>query len=117
MKSKLWTAVKYLPAYLLCVLAVGFLWPRPYVLSGFLFLLAAFLLWRWHTRTDLCFFLLGALLGPLGELFAVARGAWEYPEPNGVVPIWLPLGWGISMLFLGRICLALAPPERPSRLG
>lgn len=94
--------LQLLPAYLACVLAAGLLWQRPRTLLLVYCLLSVILLWRWHTRSDLFFFFVPCVLGPLGELVAVKLGAWSYPEPNGVLPIWLPLAWGIAMLFMKR---------------
>jgi len=115
MTAKLAIVLRYSPAYVACVLGAGLLWQRPWLLLALYVGLSVALLLRWHTRADLYFFFLPCLLGPAGEGFAVYMGAWTYADPGRPLPPWLPLGWGISMLFLWRVSRALALEGSGSR--
>lgn len=91
--------------YVIAVALTAALWPRPSLLLGALVAWGAVLLWRWHTRSDLVFFFLSLVLGPLAEGVAIAAGAWAYTRPLWLIPVWLPLLWGIAALTLRRIAL------------
>ncbi len=103
-------ALSYLPLYMLCFGLASALWRSPGILAACYVVMSCFMLLRWHTRSDLAYFFLALALGPLGELVAVHYGAWKYaaPAPTLLIPIWLPLAWGISGLFLKKTTEALA---------
>jgi hypothetical protein len=58
---------------------------------------------KWHTKSDLIFYFVAFVLGPLGELIAIYFGAWGYTEPFYFIPIWLPFLWGIAALFMKKL--------------
>jgi hypothetical protein len=93
--------------YVVAVALTAVLWPRPWLLLGALIVWGGVLLWRWHTRSDLVFFFLSLVLGPLAEGVAIAAGAWAYTRPLWLIPVWLPLLWGIAALTLRRIALVV----------
>ncbi len=73
---------------------------------------AAFLLY-WNAPADLAVFIVAALLGSFGELWAMRSGLWIYTKPLfrnefllalGIpgVPVSLPMAWGLSAVFLTR---------------
>jgi hypothetical protein len=74
-------------------------------------LLSGFMLHRWHSRADLVSFLAAMALGTIADVVAVSFGVWEYSKPLYLIPIWLPLGWGIIGLFLKRVSGALVASE------
>ena len=90
------------------VMAIGWL-----VASKFIF-----------TKRDNCMFLIAALLGAAAEIVAVKFGAWQYVNPTYFgVPLWLPLLWGSSTVFIARLTEMLINPKlknvkpRKSRFG
>ncbi len=93
----------YLSIYALTVLLTSLLWQRPTTLTLAYALILLVLLWRSHSRSDLAYFGLAALLGPVGEFVAVGFGAWEYSLPLVRIPIWLPLAYGIVGLGLSKV--------------
>ena len=103
--------LSYVPIYLMCALSAGLLWRHPGFLFTIYLVTAAMLLYRWHTRADLFYFFVPFLLGPLGEIFAVGLGAWQYSKAALGVPLWLPLAWGIAMLFMKKTADALLNPQ------
>jgi hypothetical protein len=63
----------------------------------------------WHSRLDVSFFLVIALLGSLAEAVFVRFGAWHYANPTFLgVPLWFPLAFGTTGLIGGRLAQALA---------
>ena len=106
-KRSLGRVLLYLPIYLLLVGLAATLWSRPGLLAICYALMAGGMLWRWHTRTDLLFFVLAAVLGSLGEATAVRFGAWQYASTATGIPLWLPLAWGIVVLYLKHTTAAL----------
>ena len=94
--------------YALCIGLATLLWSSPIILSGCLVLIGALMLRRWHSKTELLFYFVAFCLGPLGEAIAVRSGAWVYSKPIFLIPLWLPLLWGIVGLFLKKLCESLA---------
>src|SRR5512134_459191 len=101
-----------LSIYVLCIVLTCLLWPSPIILSGCLLSIGVSMLIRWHSRTDLLFYFVAFVVGPLGEAFAVRSGAWTYAKPIFLIPLWLPLLWGIAALFLKKLCESLTAKEQ-----
>ncbi len=97
-----WRALLYLPLYLALIGLISALWSSPGLLTACCAVLAVGMLVRWHSRSDVLFFLVAAVMGPLGESVAVSFGAWQYALPWAGIPLWLPLGWGIAVLYLKK---------------
>ncbi len=58
----------------------------------------------WHGKHDIYLFVTAAFLGTVAEIVAVRFGAWQYSNPTLFsVPIWLPLLWGIAVVFINRV--------------
>jgi hypothetical protein len=93
--------------YILCIALVSMFWQRPMALSMCLIIIAVFMIYRWHEKSDLLFFFVAFLLGPAGEAIAIYFGAWKYAQPTYLIPIWLPFLWGTIALFLKRLCETL----------
>jgi hypothetical protein len=55
---------------------------------------------RWHTRSDLVFYFTAFVIGSVAESIAIYFGAWKYSKPFYLIPIWLPLLWGIAALIV-----------------
>jgi hypothetical protein len=96
-----------LSIYALCVALTGLLWSYPIILSACFVVMGILMLYRWHSKTDLVFCSIAFLLGPLGEMILIRSGAWRYAKPIYLIPLWLPLLWGIVVLFLKKLCEAL----------
>lgn len=94
--------------YVLCVVLVSLLWDRQVVLLACYLAVSVSMLYQWHAPSDVAFYGIAFLLGPLGEIAAVHSGAWQYSEPLYLIPIWLPFLWGIVGLFLKRVSEAFA---------
>ena len=88
-------------------LAIGLtsaLWSQPVVLTINLAVLTVIQLYKWHTKSDLVYFSVPFVLGPLAEGIAIYFGAWQYSKPVYLIPVWLPVLWGIAALFMKKIC-------------
>lgn len=97
--------------FVYCVGSASLFWERPVVVFICYLLLCGFMLRRWHSRADLVSFLAAMVLGTIADVVAVSFGVWEYSKPFFLIPIWLPLGWGIIGLFLKRVSGALVTSE------
>jgi putative membrane protein len=102
-----WDGGMVATVYVASLTLVCGLWPQPWTLLLGLLGVSAWMLQRWSQRSDRLFYFAGFVLGPLVELLAVSSGAWTYAKPLWVVPIWLPVLWGIASLFLKRLCATL----------
>jgi hypothetical protein len=58
---------------------------------------------KWHTKSDLCFYFVAFILGPIAEVAAIYSGTWTYSKSFFLIPIWLPFGWGIASLIIKKI--------------
>jgi hypothetical protein len=96
--------------YLACVALASFVWHKPAVLLFSLLIVTAIALYRWHSKTDVAFYLVALAFGTAADFVAVRFGAWGYSNWN-LVPIWLPLLWGIAGLLLNKIVEALTGSE------
>lgn len=60
----------------------------------------------WHGEKDILLFIIGGVLGTVGEFVCMKLGFWQYHYPflrSIGVPISLPLAWGLSAVIVGRI--------------
>jgi len=89
--------------YALSITLAALLWHNPVFLSICYVLISIFMLYRWHAKSDLIFYFVAVVLGPLGEVVAVYFGAWQYSKPLYLIPIWLPFLWGIAALFMKKL--------------
>ena len=100
-----------LSIYALCIVLVSLLWSRPVVLSVCLAVISVFLLGRWHSKGDVLFYAVAFVLGPVGEAIAIRSGAWAYSKPMWLIPLWLPIVWGVVALFLKNLVQSRLPTE------
>ena len=100
MKKELLTA---LGVYVLCVILAKSLWHFSSILALCYLCVSAFVLWRWYSASNLIFYFVAFILGPVGEIFAVHGGAWAYSKPLFLIPIWLPFVWGITALIIKKV--------------
>lgn len=89
--------------YALCIALVGSLWHKPVTLTICYVVISIVVLMKWHTKSDLLFYFITFILGPIGESVAIYLGAWKYSRPLYLIPSWLPFLWGICALFLKHI--------------
>ena len=101
-----------LSSYALSVVLVGLLWNRPVMLTICYVVVSIVMLMKWHTKSDLFFYLVAFALGPLGESAAIYFGAWKYSKPFYLIPLWLPFLWGICALFMKNISETLLKRSR-----
>lgn len=89
--------------YILSVALASLLWRYPAILTICYILISLIMLCQWHTKSDLVFYFIAFVLGPTGELVATNFGAWKYSKPTFLIPIWLPLLWGIALLCMKKL--------------
>lgn len=58
----------------------------------------------WHKKHDIYFYIIGAIIGTIGEIICVYFGVWRYKNPSLLgVPIWVPFAWGFAIILAKRI--------------
>jgi hypothetical protein len=97
--------------YGLSIALAAALWEHPLLLMGCYGFLSVLILLVWHEKADVIAYTTIAVLGPLGEAVAVYYGAWAYAKSSFLVPVWLPLLWGIAGLFLRRLLWMLTEKQ------
>jgi uncharacterized membrane protein YoaT (DUF817 family) len=96
-------------AFLVLVSCVSILWRYNLLLLALMAVECGVALAAWHTRIDICFFLVIAVLGSLAEAVFVHFGVWEYANPTLLgIPIWFPLAFGTTGLIGGRLARTMA---------
>lgn len=91
---------------LLVILNIVFLWEFQ-VISGIVAFIIVIMAFKFfHSKEDIVFFMVGAILGSLGEIIAIHYGAWAYNNPLrllGGIQIYTPAVWGFIFLFGRRM--------------
>lgn len=98
--------VVYFAAFAAGIALVSLLYAENILLTVLFIIGAAVALKFHHKRHDIYMFVLGAVLGTIAEIIAVNAGAWQYTNPTFLVPVWLPLAWGLFVLLLKLIVSA-----------
>ncbi len=88
---------------ILIVANVSLFWQDNLIVTAIFLTILSLTFWFWHTRKDITFFTIGLVVGPSMEMVPVYFGAWVYSNPTFLIPMWLPLGWGIAGIILGRL--------------
>ena len=112
-RQKIVELVLLLLLYALCVALASALWLRPVTLAACYVLVSILALLTWHTKADVVSYVVAAILGPAGEAIVVHYGAWAYAKPILLIPVWLPLVWGIVGFFLRRFTWTVTSIIRP----
>ena len=104
MKEKAWRVLLIESGFLIMTVAAVSLFYRQ---NSFLLMLMAagwvVAIKFFHTKEDLVLLLSGAVIGAVAEILSVRTGAWSYANPTMLgVPVWLPLLWGGSLLFMKK---------------
>jgi uncharacterized membrane protein YoaT (DUF817 family) len=109
------TIIVLIGAYALCVALACALWPHPALLTGCYIIISIMLFWRWHAPGDVICYVVAFILGPAGEIFAVAFGAWRYSQPFYFIPTWLPFLWGLAILVVKNLAETLLTSNKSSK--
>jgi hypothetical protein len=95
--------------FFVLVMLLSFFYSNNLLLTA---LLIAYLgvIWKFFPKkADIYYFLPAAILGPIGEVIAISYGVWQYANPTILgVPLWLPIGWGLSAMIALRIAHTIA---------
>lgn len=60
----------------------------------------------WHEERDIIIFIVGGVIGTVGEYICMDLGFWQYLYPyfrDTGLPISLPMAWGLSAVIVARI--------------
>ncbi len=96
-------------AFYLAMFAIGtalicFLYSQVLILT-FLLIICSVIAYKFkHADGDIYYMVIGAVVGPVAEIFAISHGAWAYAFPSFLgIPLWLPFGWAVMSLLIRRI--------------
>lgn len=84
---------------------VSLFWKDIMILTASLSILSIVALWYYHKKNDVIVYLIGAIIGATAESVCIYFGAWTYSNPTFLIPIWLPLVWGLAALVIRRFDL------------
>jgi len=93
-----------------CAAEIALCHGSPLLLTGMLIATGAVLAASfWRRSPVIILYLIGAILGPLGEMIGVRSGAWQYSSPTFLgIPLWLPFAWGAMTLLLRAVSDTIA---------
>ncbi|NIM47244.1 MAG: DUF2878 family protein [Candidatus Aenigmarchaeota archaeon] len=86
---------------------VALLWRDVVLLTAALLILAIFSLRHFHKKNDVIIFFMGAITGASAELVCIYFGAWKYTNPTYLIPLWLPVLWGIAAIVIRRFAVEI----------
>ena len=81
---------------------VALFWRDVVLLTVSLLILTIFSLRHFHKKTDILTFLVGSMLGASAEIVCIYFGAWKYTNPTYLIPLWLPILWGLAAIVIRR---------------
>lgn len=111
----------FLGVLILAYWGVALLWMEK--ISGVIALYATFMLVigaLWHRDMEKTLFVVGAVLGTVGEYLCIQAGYWHYHNPffkSLGVDITLPLDWGLSAILIHRIAVRLTRARSPDSMA
>jgi len=94
--------LRALLGYVVLIALVATLYRSPVLLLAVLLAQSGLTLAWFGPRATWRSWVVGAVLGPVGEAVAVWCGAWAYWGTGGL-PVWLPAGWGLASVYLMAI--------------
>jgi len=88
-----------------CAAEIALCHGSPLLLTGMLIATGAVLgASSWRRIPFIILYLIGAILGPLGEMIGVRSGAWQYSSPTFLgIPLWLPFAWGAMTVLIRAV--------------
>ena len=90
--------------FIIVVSAVSLFWGNNLLLFLVLLTVWVIALRLWHTKEDVSFSMVAAVLGPFTEAICIYFGAWVYSNPSFFgIPAWLIILWGIAGILAKRI--------------
>jgi hypothetical protein len=112
---------KMLFAILAAIILVYYVWvaisiARPIAVVYSVIILIGIFFWR--RERDILIFIVGSILGTIGEAICMQLGFWQYHYPyfsSMGLPISLPMAWGLSAVMIGRLTMLWeVKPVNPS---
>lgn len=87
----------------LTVAIMSFLWRDNLFTTAALTFLSVGILMFWNKLEDVFRYGVAAIGGPTAEAVCIYFGVWAYSNPTILIPIWLPLVWGLTGIISGRL--------------
>jgi hypothetical protein len=87
----------------LTVAIMSFLWRDNLFTTSALTILSVGILLFWNKIQDIFRYSVAAVGGTTAEVVCIYFGVWTYSNPTYIIPIWLPLVWGLTGIISGRL--------------
>jgi hypothetical protein len=95
-------------AFFILVSSIIFLWQSNLFLLTAVIIQCLVILWFWHERYDVTFFVVISVFGTIAEGAFVRSGIWQYNNPTFYgIPLWFPVAFGTTALITQRLALTL----------
>lgn len=89
-------------------LLVIMFWQNNILLTSLLLLLSVLVfVFLWKDKKGIITFLVGAFFGGVMEAICIYFNVWSYSNPTYLIPMWLPVLWGMTALVLRRFTLII----------
>jgi hypothetical protein len=89
--------------FMMTVTIMSFLWRDNLLTTAALTFLSIGILMFWNNLEDIFRYSVFAIGGPTIEAVCIYFGAWFYSNPTLLIPIWLPIVWGLAGITAGRL--------------
>jgi hypothetical protein len=86
---------------------ISLLWRDVFLLTVSLLIFSIFVLRHFHKKSDFLIFSIGGMMGASTEFVCIYFGAWQYTNTTYLIPLWLPIVWGLASLVISRITLEI----------
>lgn len=86
----------------LALFLVSHFYEQPLLLTFLLVFISAGILFIRKSKEELILFISVGVSGAIAESFAIFFGAWNYTGNDWLIPLWLPLLWGIAGVYIKR---------------
>jgi hypothetical protein len=100
--------VIYIALMLIIIFSISFVslfWKDSILLTFALLIMAIFSLSYFHTKTDFIVFTTVGIVASFAEAVCIYFGAWNYTNPTRLIPLWLPILWGLAAIIIRRFSL------------
>ena len=91
----------------IAIISIGLFWENNLLVSAILIAVIAVSFYVYRTKKDLVYFFVAVIFGTTAEIFCITFGVWSYANPTFIIPLWLPLIWGIAGINLPRLANAI----------
>lgn len=92
--------------FIIAVILIIIFYSNNLILTLLIIFLSFIALKIYFRKSDIYFYVIAAILGPIGEILAIRYGVWRYTNPTFLgIPLWLPFAWGAVVVLIRNVSL------------